>query len=223
MLTHAEENYLKAIYKIGETNNSAAQTTEISVAINTTTASVTDMLKKLAEKKIVHYEKYHGVTLTDEGLLTARALIRKHRLWEVFLCEKLGYRWDECHDMAEQLEHIRSEDLSERLDSFLNYPQFDPHGDPIPDKNGVYARRVQQPLNSLQIGEIGIVVGVCENSSGFLQHLSRIGLGLGVVVSVIEVFPFDGSQKIKIHDTETILQISREVNKNIYVTTVVNG
>ncbi len=218
MLTHAEENYLKAIYKIGETNNCAAQTTEISVAINTTTASVTDMLKKLSEKKIVNYEKYHGVTLTDEGLRTARTLIRKHRLWEVFLCEKLGYGWDECHDMAEQLEHIRSEDLSERLDSFLNYPHFDPHGDPIPDKNGVYTRREQQLLNTLQVGESGIIAGVCENSSAFLQHLSRIGFCLGVELTVVEVFPFDGSQTIKINDADTPMQISRDVNKNIFVT-----
>ena len=217
MLTNAEENYLKAIYKIGEKNNSAAQTTEISIEINTTTASVTDMLKKLAEKKIVHYEKYHGVTLTDEGLLTARSLIRKHRLWEVFLCEKLGYRWDECHVIAEQLEHIHSEDLSERLDNFLNHPLFDPHGDPIPDKDGVYVRREQQKLNTLQPNESGIIVGVLENSSTFLQHLSRIGLGLGVEVTVVEVFSFDGSQKIKINERDVTMQVSKEVNKNIFI------
>ena len=132
----AEENYLKAIFKITEKEGKTATTNAIAAALNTTAASVTDMLKRLAEKDLINYEKYRGVQLSSGGEQIATILIRKHRLWEVFLVNKLGFAWDEVHELAEQLEHIQGEALVERLDEYLGRPQFDPHGDPIPDAEG---------------------------------------------------------------------------------------
>ena len=157
MISQAEENYLKAIYKINEREGKSANTNAISAAMNTTAASVTDMLKRLAEKEFINYEKYKGVTLTTEGARTATALVRKHRIWEVFLCDKLGYSWDECHDLAEQLEHIHSADLIDRMDTFLGKPKFDPHGDPIPDSEGNYTTRQQVLLGEMKVGENGVM------------------------------------------------------------------
>ena len=131
-----EENYLKAIYHLSTGNNSVVSTNQIAEITNTKAASVTDMLKKLAEKKLINYIKYQGVTLTEAGKNAAVNIVRKHRLWEVFLVEKLGFKWDEVHDIAEELEHINSESLINRLDDFLGNPAADPHGDPIPDRSG---------------------------------------------------------------------------------------
>jgi DtxR family Mn-dependent transcriptional regulator len=184
--------------------------------MNTTAASVTDMLKRLAEKEFINYEKYKGVTLTTEGANAATALVRKHRIWEVFLCDKLGYSWDECHDLAEQLEHIKSVDLIERLDAFLGKPKFDPHGDPIPDRNGNYATRQQILLAEMPIGQKGVMVGVQEHSTAFLQHLDRVGLVLAAKVEILEVFEFDKSVKIRLNESIELL-ISNKVSENVFV------
>ncbi len=216
MISQAEENYLKAIYKINEREGKSANTNAISAAMNTTAASVTDMLKRLADKSFINYEKYKGVTLTTEGERTATALVRKHRIWEVFLCDKLNYSWDECHDLAEQLEHIQSADLIDRLDQFLGKPKFDPHGDPIPDQEGNYAKRQQVLLRELQVGDKGIMVGVQEHTTAFLQHLDRIGLVLATKVEVLEVFEFDKSVKIKINNNTESL-ISSKVSENVFI------
>ncbi|MBL7814474.1 MAG: metal-dependent transcriptional regulator [Saprospiraceae bacterium] len=216
MISQAEENYLKAIYKINEREGKSANTNAISAAMNTTAASVTDMLKRLADKDFIHYEKYKGVTLTTEGSRTATALVRKHRIWEVFLCDKLGYSWDECHDLAEQLEHIQSPDLIDRLDTFLGKPKFDPHGDPIPDRDGNYAKRQQVRLDEMLIGDRGVMVGVHEHSSAFLQHLDRVGLVLAVQVEVLEVFDFDKSVKIRLNGLQELL-ISNKVSENVFI------
>jgi DtxR family transcriptional regulator, Mn-dependent transcriptional regulator len=216
MISQAEENYLKAIFKISERESKAANTNAIAAELKTTAASVTDMLRKLAEKELIHYEKYRGVTLTTEGVREATLLIRKHRIWEVFLCERLGYAWDECHDLAEQLEHIQSDDLIDRLDAFLGKPKFDPHGDPIPDCDGNITERQQRLLSALTVGEKGVVVGVDEHSPSFLQHLNRIGVILGVKIEVLETFAFDGSVRLRLNAATEIV-VSDRVSNGIFL------
>ncbi len=215
-ISHTEENYLKAIFKIVERDNKPASTNAISNEMNTTAASVTDMLKRLSEKELTHYEKYKGVKLTEKGNNIATHLIRKHRLWEVFLLEKLHFSWDEVHDMAEQLEHIQSAELVERLDQFLGFPKFDPHGDPIPDADGNFAYRKQTPLLELSPGEQGVVVGVQDHDPAFLQYLDRLGLVLGTKVKLLEIFEYDESVKIVINgEREQIL--SKKVAQNLFI------
>lgn len=216
MISQAEENYLKAIFKISERESKAANTNAVAAELKTTAASVTDMLRKLAEKELIFYEKYRGVTLTTEGVRAATLLIRKHRIWEVFLCERLGYAWDECHDMAEQLEHIQSDDLIDRLDDFLGKPKFDPHGDPIPDRDGQITERQQCLLSALTVGQKGVVVGVDEHSPAFLQHLNRISLVLGVKVEILEIFDFDGSIRLRLNNAAEIV-ISDRVSSGVFV------
>lgn len=215
-LSQTEENYLKAIFKICETEEKSASTNAIAGEMNTSAASVSDMLKRLAGKDLIHYEKHKGVKLTEAGMQIATMLVRKHRLWEVFLVKTLNFSWDEVHDMAEQLEHVQSPELVERLDKFLNYPRFDPHGDPIPDAQGNFASRKQVYLSELVTGQRGVVVGVQEHSPVFLQYLDRLGLGLGAEVQVEEIFAFDKSLKITIgQGKETI--ISSQVSENLFV------
>ena len=159
MISQTEENYLKTIFKITEREGKSASTNTVAAAMSTTAASVTDMFNRLKAKNLVNYEKAKGVTLTTEGGRLATSLIRKHRIWEVFLCEKLGYSWDECHDLAEDLEHIQDEELINRLERFLGHPKFDPHGDPIPDSAGNFAKRTQVILSDMKPGEKGVIVG----------------------------------------------------------------
>jgi len=216
MLSSTEENYLKAIYKISERDNKAASTNAISNEMSTSAASVSDMLQRLSSKGMTHYEKYKGVTLTTQGNQIATNLIRKHRLWEVFLVEKLNFTWDEVHDVAEQLEHIKSPDLVNRLDQFLEYPKFDPHGGPIPDAEGNFTHRRQIELTALSTEEVGILVGVEEDSSTFLKYLDQMGLSLGTELKVLEKFEFDGSVKLLVNNKEQIT-ISNKVCKNLFV------
>lgn len=215
-ISHTEENYLKAIFKIVERENKPANTNAISAEMNTAAASVTDMLKRLSEKELINYEKYKGVTLTNKGSRLATHLIRKHRLWEVFLVEKLQFSWDTVHDMAEQLEHIQAPDLVERLDSFLGFPKFDPHGDPIPDAEGVFAFRKQAPLLELAPGEQGVVVGVQDHTTAFLQYLDRLELALGAGVEIIEHFSYDESVKIILNGNKEQI-LSKKVAQNLFV------
>ncbi|MCO6485397.1 MAG: metal-dependent transcriptional regulator [Saprospiraceae bacterium] len=214
--TLAEEDYLKAIYKVAERQGNPVSTSGIAEAVQNRAASVTDMLKKLAEKGLIHYERYRGVQLTREGARIATQLIRKHRLWEVFLVEKLGFTWDEVHDIAEQLEHIRSENLVERLDHFLGHPRFDPHGDPIPDASGAYRMRQQILLSELDPGQKGIIVGVKEHAPAFLRFLDQQGLTIGATLKVIERFAFDGSVQLVLNEDATRL-VSGKAAAFIYV------
>jgi DtxR family Mn-dependent transcriptional regulator len=218
MNSFTEENYLKAIFKLEEKKSYPKITTNaIAEMVETAPASVTDMLKKLAEKKLIRYEKYKGVSLTISGKKIAITIIRKHRLWELFLVEKLNFKWDEVHDIAEQLEHIHSEMLIERLDQFLNYPRFDPHGDPIPDGNGNMHSQKSVPLSDLKEKDKVIVTGVIDHSPIFLQHIEKIGLSLGKEIKVQEKFNYDQSFHILIRPDKSITQISYEVAKNILV------
>lgn len=216
MFSQTEENYLKAIFTISANNNSLASTNAISKKMSTSAASVTDMLKRLADKDLIHYEKYKGVSLTKKGQSIATDLVRKHRLWEVFLVEKLGFAWDEVHEIAEELEHIQSPVLVERLDSFLNFPKFDPHGDPIPDAAGIFTFRPQILLTELVEKETGVVVGVKEHSPTFLQYLDRLQIQLGAEVNIIERFEYDGSIKMLLMGGQQQI-VSHKVCQNIYV------
>lgn len=216
MQSFTEENYLKIIYHLSINNENPVQTNAIAERMQTKAASVTDMLKKLAEKKLVDYTKYQGVKLTQEGKFTAISIVRKHRLWEVFLVDKLNFKWDEVHDIAEELEHINSPILIERLDEFLAFPKNDPHGDPIPDKHGKFEATAFIKLNKMEIGKKGIITGVSEHSSTFLRHLEKLGLTLGKRIEIIDVIDYDGSVELSLADKK--INISREVAKHIMIT-----
>ncbi|MCB9080951.1 MAG: metal-dependent transcriptional regulator [Lewinellaceae bacterium] len=215
-ISHTEENYLKAIFKISEDSNTTAGTNSIAQQLNTSAASVTDMIKRLSEKGLIHYERYRGVTLTDEGLRLATHLVRKHRLWEVFLVEKLGFSWDEVHDIAEQLEHIKSLELVERLDEYLAHPKFDPHGDPIPDAQGNFTFRKQIPLAELSAGDHGVIVGVQDHAPAFLQYLDRLTLTLGTELQVLERHDYDQSMQVRLNGTQE-LTLSQKVCMHLFV------
>ncbi len=190
-------------------------TNAISSEMNTSAASVSDMIKRLSDKELVIYEKWKGVTLKKEGVDIATNLIRKHRLWEVFLVQKLNFSWDEVHPLAEELEHIKSKQLVQRLDEFLGFPKFDPHGDPIPDENGNFTFRKQVLLS--EFNEIkGIIVGVQEHSTSFLQYLDRLQLTLGTQVEIIETIEYDGSIRIKVNNQVEQI-ISNKVSQNLFV------
>ncbi|MCF6294944.1 MAG: metal-dependent transcriptional regulator [Flavobacteriaceae bacterium] len=215
MVTQSEENYLKAIYHLGKQGSIAVSTNAIAEKMTTKASSVTEMLKKLAEKELVDYKKYQGVSLTKKGKTIAANVVRKHRLWEVFLVEKLKFSWDEVHDVAEQLEHIKSQKLIDELDAFLEFPTQDPHGDPIPDREGnlqksqkIFLSQVNQSVNCS-------CVGVKDSSASFLKYLDKNSIALGTAIQVVNKEPFDESMNIKINDSE--LTISKEIANNIYV------
>jgi DtxR family Mn-dependent transcriptional regulator len=214
MLYQAEENYIKIIFKIETESGGEASTNAIAEAAQTKAASVSDMLRKLGQKGLINYVKYQGVTLTDEGRRHALAIIRKHRLWEVFLVNKLGYKWDEIHDIAEQLEHIQSTDLIERLDAFLEHPQFDPHGDPIPNARGEFARKQQVFLSEMEPGKKGTIAGVKDSSTVFLQYLDKIGIAIHSSFEIVDKIEYDQSVELRVDGRRMF--ISRDVAHNLY-------
>ena len=215
MVTLSEENYLKAIYHLGNQGNNTVSTNAIAEQIDTKASSVTDMIKKLAEKELANYIKYQGVSLTEIGRLTATSVIRKHRLWETFLVKKLNFSWDEVHDIAEQLEHIKSEKLIDKLDDFLENPTHDPHGDPIPDKEGNYTKIKSKSILEIKTGSQGILISVKDSSKAFLKYLNKNKLALGDSIKVIDFEPFDDS--FTIETNSKIMSISRDVAENLYV------
>jgi len=216
MHSFTEENYLKIIYALALRQQGEVTTNALAEMTATKAASVTDMLRKLADKQLIHYRKYQGVRLTEEGERLALKIIRRHRLWEVFLVEKLGFGWDEVHDMAEELEHIRSDELVERLDQYLQHPQFDPHGDPIPTPTGTMPSTGYQKLSEMVAGAEVCIMGVLEHSPEFLQHLARTGLTLGCCLVLKEINGFDKSLLVQIQ-SETALFVSHDVAKNLLV------
>lgn len=211
-----EENYLKAIFKINERTNKPATTNAISQQLSTTAASVTDMLKRLAEKELINYQPYKGVTLSSTGNKIATNLIRRHRLWEVFLFQKLNFAWEQVHDIAEDLEHIKSDELINRLDNYLGNPRFDPHGDPIPNAQGKFTIRNQISIDQLQIGEKGILVGVKEHDTDFLQYLNELEIKLGSEFELLEKVKYDESLKI-LKDQKDQINLSNKVSKFLLV------
>lgn len=214
-MTFSEENYLKSIYHLTAALETEVSTNAIAEIMETKASSVTDMLKKLADKDLVNYKKYQGVSLTENGKLAAKMIVRKHRLWEVFLVEKLNFSWDEVHDIAEQLEHIKSEQLINRLDDFLGNPTEDPHGDPIPDANGRIIKIEKQLLSELLDNQTGICVGVKDTSSEFLKYLDKQGIALGSKLEFLSKESFDLSVKIKVNERE--LSISNKIASNLFV------
>lgn len=214
-LSRSEENYIKIIFTLSN-GDSPVATNSIAELSGTSAASVTDMLKKLGDKKLLHYERYYGVRLTEEGKKAALYMLRKHRLWETFLYEKLHFTWDEVHELAEELEHIESEKLINKLDEYLGHPTEDPHGDPIPDAEGRITVRERVPLHDLKVGEYALVVGLDEHTTPFLNYLTQAGLALGKHLEFLERYEYDGSIKVRIEgglDTT----ISEKVSMKVFV------
>ncbi|NBU80037.1 MAG: metal-dependent transcriptional regulator [Flavobacteriaceae bacterium] len=214
-MTFSEENYLKTIYHITALSGVEVSTNAIAEKIETKASSVTDMLKKLAEKKLIVYKKYQGVLLTEKGKLSAKMIIRKHRLWEVFLVNKLQFSWDEVHDIAEQLEHIKSEKLINKLDDFLGNPTEDPHGDPIPDEKGKINKVKKMVLAELNENQTVICIGVKDSSTQFLKYLNKNQITLGSKIVVLAKEEFDLSLRIKVE--EKMITVSNMIANNIYV------
>jgi DtxR family Mn-dependent transcriptional regulator len=215
MQSNTEENYLKVIYHLSLSNDGLIATNSIAEKVQTKAASVTDMMRKLAEKKLVNYQKYQGVTLTEAGKSIAINIVRKHRLWEVFLVDKLNFKWDEVHDIAEELEHINSSELVERLNEYLKFPTNDPHGDPIPDKSGRFGSEIFTKLSKLEPEQQGIIMGVSEHSSPFLKHLEKLQLTLGKRIKLLEIIGFDGSVGLLLDGNK--INVSREVAKHLLI------
>ena len=216
MTTSTEENYLKAIYHLSTGNQNSVLTSAIAGSLSTSAASVTDMIKKLSEKNMDEYERYHGVRITRKGEKVALSIIRRHRLWEVFLMDKLKFKWDEVHDLAEELEHVSSDELTKRLDAFLGFPKFDPHGDPIPDTNGKVHSNGQELLSEITKKGKYILSGVNDHSPSFLQYLEKKGLIPGSTFTIVEMDEFDNSMQIIFSNKKSIF-ISKEVSKNLLV------
>jgi DtxR family Mn-dependent transcriptional regulator len=214
-LSQTEENYLKAIYSLAYSKTNNVSTTLISAALKTKASSVTDMIKKLADKNLIHYKKYQGVSLTNMGKKIAVEIIRKHRLWEVFLVSKLNYNWDEVHELAEQLEHIKSDTLIDKLEAFLEFPTNDPHGDPIPDKDGNIKHHKNIMLSSVEIEKYCVVIGIKDSSDSFLRYLDRIGIQLGSTLKVISKEAFDNSMRIE--NNQVPFSISNQISQNLFV------
>lgn len=214
-MTYSEENYIKVIYHLSLVSPKGINTNAIAGMIESKASSVTDMVKKLAEKELVDYQKYQGVTLTKKGLHAAKMIVRKHRLWEVFLVEKLDFTWDEVHDLAEELEHIKSEKLINRLDEFLGFPKEDPHGDPIPDRYGQMIKVEKQLLSEVGLNKKVICLGVKDSSPSFLQYLDKHQISLGSEIEVINKEAFDMSLTILMNGKEIL--ISNKIAGNLFV------
>ncbi len=217
LISYTEENYLKAIFALSRLyNDQEVSTNQISEHLKNKAASVTDMLKRLSDKKLIDYKPYKGVKLTEKGKKTAIKVIRKHRLWEVFLVEKLNFKWDEVHDIAEQLEHIQSDDLIQKLDNYLGNPKADPHGDPIPDAAGKFYIQKSVALSTAAKKTVMVVTGVSDHSTEFLQFLSNSGISLGHQLKIEEHNNYDKSIIVKINNKHTLF-LSHKVASNILV------
>ncbi|MGF7082101.1 metal-dependent transcriptional regulator [Mucilaginibacter sp. UYCu711] len=214
--TLTEENYLKAIFRISQNADVKITPTAIAEMLKNNPASVIDMIKKLSDKKLIDYDKREGVKLTGSGLNDAIQIVRKHRLWEVFLLEKLNYNWDEIHDIAEELEHIQDDTLADRLDKFLGFPEYDPHGDPIPKANGKVPKSFSVTLANVKDGATCRVAAVKDTSSTFLQYLLKLNIGIGTSIRLVEKIPFDNSLVISIGGKEKTT-VSQKFGENILV------
>lgn len=220
VLTFTEENYLKAIYTVQyREDKGEVSVNEIADRMQTRPATVTDMLRKLSEKELIEYEKYKKLKLSPSGLKAALEIVRKHRLWETFLHDKLNFSWDEVHEVAEQLEHIQSQKLTDRLDAFLEYPKFDPHGDPIPDARGELPEASALKLSDARLNKTYMIVAVKDTSSSFLQQLEKMGLAIGSIVAVTERMPYDSSHIIQTTGKKQLM-LSEKIAVNLLVNDV---
>lgn len=211
-----EENYLKAIYHLSQKGLDKITPTALAEEMSVNAASVVDMIKKLSEKKLINYDKQKGVKLTAQGNKIALDIVRKHRLWEVFLLEKLDYSWDVVHDIAEQLEHIKHEELADRLDKFLGYPEYDPHGDPIPNAKGEIPSTASTLLSEIEEGKICQVTAVKDTSAVFLQYLEQLSIKIGTKIRVLEKIPFDGSMAVQV-GKEVKTTVSKKFAVSLFV------
>jgi DtxR family Mn-dependent transcriptional regulator len=216
MLSRSEENYLKTIYNLSDDGSRSVSTSELALRMNAKPASITDMMKKLSAKKLIDYAPYYGANITQQGTSDALEIIRKHRLWETFLVEKLGFQWDEVHEVAEQLEHVHSRSLVDKLDQFLGYPTADPHGQSIPDKNGHLKELKILALSEIRDDKSWNIRSIRSGSPALLQYLTKVGIYIGAKIQILERRPFDGSLEVTI-DAKHMVTISREVSENIFV------
>lgn len=214
MTNISTEDYIKTIYKL-EGRGEKATTSALAAQLEVADASITDMIKKLSDKGLLHYERYQGVELTAKGRKMALTTLRRHRLWEMFLVEFLGYSWDKVHDEAERLEHVTSEELEHRLDKALGFPTVDPHGDPIPTKDGTVAGKDDSNLSQCEVGDVVKISRVSDDNSEILQHASLIGLALNSKLTIKEKKNFDGSMIVKVGTKQQF--ISKEVAQAIFV------
>ncbi|GCD76592.1 iron-dependent repressor [Thermaurantimonas aggregans] len=203
MYSLSEENYLKTIFDLSNGGTTPVSTSAIAAALDAKPPSVTEMIKKLTDKGLTVYEKYQGCLLTEQGRHLAVRIVRKHRLWEVFLVQNLGMGWDEVHSIAEQMEHIQSDALIEKLDEYLGFPKFDPHGEPIPDRNGNIARNNYEKLSLMNEGDSGVLRAVTCDTTDFLQYLDTENVCLGCIVKILKKYPHDSSLKIEINRTKS--------------------
>jgi DtxR family Mn-dependent transcriptional regulator len=210
----SEENYLKTIFHL-QTKDDNVSTNELAEKLQAKPASITDMMKKLKTRKLVNYQPYQGFRLTPEGKKVALSIIRRHRLWEYFLAEKLKFNWDEVHEVAEQLEHVSSKKLIDKLDEYLSYPKFDPHGDPIPDTNGKMETGKQVNLSELSINKPAKVCFIANQTELLMEHLNERKISIGASIVVKRKFSFDDSLEIKLDNK--LLTISDQLAKNIFV------
>jgi DtxR family Mn-dependent transcriptional regulator len=211
----SEENYIKAIFHL-QKEEGIVTTNELSRELKTRPASVTDMMKKLKAKKLLHYQAYQGFRLNNEGRKVALNIIRRHRLWEFFLAEKLKFTWDEVHEVAEELEHVSNRKLIDKLDEFLGFPRVDPHGDPIPDQEGRIESSRQLCLKDLPLNKLATVSHVSDQSTGILELLKHKNIGMGTKLEVKKKFEFDHSMEIKT-GRMPVFTISEQLAKNIFV------
>jgi len=218
MLTRSEEDHIKAVHALLGSGESAS-TKDIAERLGTKASSVTVMLKKLAEKGVLKHEPYYGVKLTAKGKAAALKLVRKHRLWETFLVERLGFKWNEVHEVAEQLEHVRSEKLTESLAEYLGDPAFDPHGDPIPDSDGRMTERDTRPLTECVAGTHVRIAVVKDGSDALLHLLDKKGIGIGMVYTVLARQDFDASVELATA-SGAHLSLSAQVGAHLWVETV---
>lgn len=216
MNSFTEENYLKAIYRLSQKEPEKITPTAIADEMSINPASVVDMIKKLSEKELIRYAKRNGAKLTDKGNKIALDIVRKHRLWEKFLLEKLGYTWDVIHDIAEQLEHIKHEELADRLDKYLGHPEFDPHGDPIPNAKGEMPKTTNTLLSEIEENQKCRVSAVKDTSSVFLQYLEQLNVSIGTQIKVVKKIPFDGSLVIQISNGSSTT-ISKKFANSLFV------
>ena len=212
---HSEENYLKTLYKLEDSQVKKVNNIALSKALNLNPATVLEMVRKLKDKKLVEVLPDKSMVLTDKGRKKALSIIRKHRLWEVFLVEKLNYKWNEVHDLAEQLEHIESNDLMKRLEEFLGFPSVDPHGDPIPDENGKLKKVKTQPLNAAPHKKKLKILALGNSSDEFLKYLNKIDVAIGDTIVISDVEGFD--QSVTIQHKKSSITISNEAASNLLV------
>jgi DtxR family Mn-dependent transcriptional regulator len=217
MLSFTEENYLKALIQLSLEHGQGYEsgTNQLAGLLGVKPATATDMLKKLRKKRLIDYKRYGKISLTEEGIRHALDILRKHRLWETFLYEKLDFSWDEVHEVAEQLEHIHSPKLIDRLDKFLGYPKVDPHGDAIPNAHGELIEISRKTLTEIERGTSCLMVAVKDNSAAFLQYVVKVGLGLNTQIKVMDVQEYDGLMEIDVNGKRTV--VSRKFSDNILV------